>query len=245
MLGAIRSGMSTTRHSEGAAAAHAKGHRERLFRALPSSAAKLQLGLGFLGSAALGAGFYGAWLAEEPVAFSGILLLAGAICIALSFVNWGRRAAEVRVGPLGVISGDPAEARRLPWCDVLRVRVTPDALELEASGDRRVSVPLPAHAAAAARILAEASVRIPERVDVSPKAHERLPPLREDDAEQVAAARLQLAGRRCAVSGKSITLERDARLCDNCAALYHVERVPLTCASCQKPLQATEARAAS
>lgn len=216
---------------------------ERQFQARPPSSAKVVLGLGFLGSAALGAGVFGLWLAPSGVPGASALLVGGALGLIVAL--YGRREVPpVRVGELGVTFGDPVEAARLAWCDVRAVRIAGDALRLETAG-APLDVPLAPHGRAAARILAEASTRIGERVDVSPKAHERLPPLVEDDAELVPALRLQLAGRRCAVSGKTITFENDARLCPNCAALYHVSHVPATCTSCQRALGGSAGRAAS
>lgn len=215
---------------------------ERQFQPRPPSSAKVVLGLGFLGSAALGAGVFGLFLAPSGVPGASALLLGGALGLIVAL--YGRREVPpVRVGELGVTFGDPLEAARLAWCDVRAVRIAGDALRLETAG-APLDVPLAAHGKAAARILAEASKRIGERVDVSPKAHERLPPLLEDDAEMVPALRLQLAGRRCAASGKSITFESDARLCPNCAALYHASHVPATCTSCQRPLGGSAGSAA-
>jgi len=222
-----------------AAGADASGRVERQFQARPGSSAKVVLGLGFLGSAALGAGVFGAWFAPEVVPGASALIAGGALGLIVALYG-GREVPPVRVGELGVIFGNPAEAARLAWCDVRSVRIVGDALRLETAG-APIDVPLGAHARAAARILAEASIRIGQRVDVSPKAHERLPPLAEADAEIVPAARLQLAGRRCAASGKSITFENDARLCPNCAALYHVSHVPPVCKSCERPIAAPSA----
>ncbi|HTV23735.1 MAG TPA: hypothetical protein VMG12_33825, partial [Polyangiaceae bacterium] len=154
----------------------------------------------------------------------------------------------VRVGELGVIVGDPAEARRVHWHEVSAVRIAGDELRVESSDGVRV-LSLAAHAPASARIIAEASRRIPTRVDISPKAHERLPRLDAAEGSVVPAARLQLAGQKCAASGISITFESDARLCANCAALYHVQHVPEACLRCERPLleagSAAAARAAS
>jgi hypothetical protein len=215
---------------------------ERHFQARPPSSAKVVLGLGFLGSAALGAGVAGLWLAPSVVPGASALLAGGALGLIVALYG-GREVPPVRVGELGVTFGDPAEATRLAWCDVRAVRIAGDALRLETAG-APVAVPLGAHGRAAARILAEASKRIGERVDVSPKAHERLPALADSDGEIVPALRLQLAGRRCAASGKSITFESDARLCPNCAALYHAGHVPAECTSCKRPLGVGEMRAA-
>jgi hypothetical protein len=100
---------------------------------------------------------------------------------------------------------------------------------------------LVAHGPAAARIVAEAAQRIGSRLELSPRAHERLPTLKESDGEVVPAGRLQLAGRKCLASGTSITFESDARPCDQCAALYHRQHVPAECKSCGRPLTAQAA----
>lgn len=218
---------------------------ERLFVPQGGSRSKLALGLGMLGCAALGAGVYGAWLARQPVGAAWPLLIGG---LAAAAVAWFLSSAEpppVRVGELGVIVGDPAEARRLHWHEVSGVRIAADELRIE-SHEPPVALPLAAHGQAAARIVAEASQRIPSRVDISPKAHERLPRLVDAEGVVVPATRLQLAGQRCAASGVSITFESDARLCANCAALYHVQHVPEVCLRCERPLvQAAQAAASA
>lgn len=208
---------------------------ERLFVPQGGSRSKLAFGLGMLGCAALGAGVYAAWLARQPLGAGWPLLIGG---LAAAAVAWWLRAAEappVRVGELGVIVGDPAETRRLHWHEVSSVRIADEALRIESS-EPLVTLPLAAHGQAAARIVAEASRRIPSRVDISPKAHERLPRLVDAEGVVVPATRLQLAGQKCAASGVSITFESDARLCANCAALYHVQHVPAACLRCERPL---------
>jgi hypothetical protein len=214
----------------------ASGERyERLFYPSAGSASKLALGVGMLGCAAAGAGVYGAWLAPQAVGAAWPLLIGGLVLAAgASFVG-AKEPSPVRVGELGVILGDPAEARRLHWYEVDAVRISGEELRLE-SKVQGVVLPLAAHGAAAARIVAEASQRIPAKVDISPKAHERLPRLAAAEGEEVPAARLQLAGQRCAASGIGITFESDARLCPNCAALYHVSHVPAACLRCERPL---------
>ena len=209
------------------------------------AASKLALALGMLGCAALGAGVYGALLAPQPGAAGWVLFVSGIVGVAVAFAVVPKEPPPVRVGELGVLVGEPAEARRLHWYEITRLHVVGDDLRLEAS-EGTVVLPLAAHARAAARVLAEAAQRIGARVDVSPKAHERLPRLSDADAARVPAARLQLAGRKCLASGASITFESDARLCENCAALYHQAHVPAACLRCERPLAAgAAARAAS
>lgn len=208
---------------------------ERLFLPAAGLRSKLALGLGMLGCAALGAGVYGAWLARQPVGAASALLIGGLAVLAVAWFASPRDLPAVRVGELGVIVGDPAEARRLHWHEVSGVRIVDDELRIE-SGEPLVALPLAAHAQAAARVVAEASTRIPSRVDISPKAHERLPRLVDAEGVLVPAARLQLAGQKCAASGVSITFESDARLCANCAALYHAKHVPAACLRCERSL---------
>jgi hypothetical protein len=209
---------------------------ERLFLAQAGSRSKLALGVGMLGCAALGAGVYGAWLAPERVGAASALLIGGVVALAIARLLAPVEPLPVRVGELGVIVGDPAETQRLHWHEVSAVRIAGEELRLE-SGQNSVALPLAAHARAAARIVAEASQRVPARVDISPKAHERLPRLVDAEGDIVPAARLQLAGQKCTASGVSITFESDARLCVNCAALYHAQHVPAACLRCERPLQ--------
>jgi hypothetical protein len=217
---------------------------ERLFLPEAGLRSKLALGLGMLGCAALGAGVYGAWLARQPVSAASALLIGGLVALALAWLSSPAELPAVRVGELGVIVGDPAEARRLHWHEVSAVRIAGDELHLESS-EPLVALPLAAHARAAARVVAEASGRIPARVDISPKAHERLPRLVDAEGVVVPAARLQLAGQKCAASGVSITFESDARLCATCAAVYHAKHVPAACVRCGRSLaQAPDAATA-
>jgi len=222
----------------------APGERvERSFTPKPGSASKVQLALGMLGCAALGAGVYGAFLASHAPAAAWPLLLGGLVVAATAALIGPKQPPSVRVGELGIIVGDPSEARRLYWHELEALGIADDTLAIESS-QGPIRLPLAAHAAAAARIIAEASQRIPGRVEISPRAHERLPRLEDAQGEQVPAARLQLAGQKCAASGVTITFETDARLCENCAALYHKAHVPAACSRCERALAEPEARAA-
>lgn len=216
--------------------AAAAGRRERSFAPVQSRASTLHFALGCVASAVLGAGLYGAAFAPEAPSYASLLVVLGALGLGAVLFSGPRSVPPLRVGDLGVTVGDPAEATRVAWCDIRRVRIEGDELRLELAG-APVRVPLAAHGRAAVRIIAEASRRIGPRVEVSPKAHERLPPLVEGDGELVPPGRLQLAGRKCAASGKSITFESDARLCERCAALYHADAVPERCVGCDRELQ--------
>jgi hypothetical protein len=214
---------------------------ERLFLPRPGTYARVAAALAALGCAALGAGVCGSWIAASPIAGSVPLLLGGLVLGAVALWLAQRRPAPIRVGSLGITLGDPSEAPRWAWCDIRRVGVEGEQLRIETSA-APLFIPLAAHGPAAARILAEAALRIPDRVEVSPRAQERVPPLLDTDGAIVVAGRLQVAGRKCLASGVSLTFESDARSCENCAALYHRQHAPANCSSCGRPLQAGSAR---
>jgi hypothetical protein len=214
---------------------------ERLFLPRPGTNGRVATLLAALGCAALGAGVFGSWIAASPIAGSGLLLLGGLVLGGAAFWLVQRRPAPIRVGSLGITLGDPAEAPRWAWCDIRRVGVEGEQLRIETSA-APLFIPLAAHGPAAARILAEAALRIADRVEVSPRAQERVPSLVDTEGAIVIAGRLQIAGRKCLASGVSLTFESDARLCENCAALYHRQHAPAECMCCGRPLQAGVAR---
>lgn len=216
---------------------------ERLFSPPQGLASRVGLGLVALGCAALGAAVYGLWLAPDPVAGSGWILGAGALLVGLGAGLASRQSPALRVGPFGITWGDPRELPRVPWCDIQRIAVAGEALRIE-TARAPFDLPFRAYGPAIARILAEAAARIGERVDVSPRAHERLPALSEAAGEIVPAGRLQVAGRKCLASGSSLTFETDARWCDSCAALYHRQHLPAACVSCGRPLSGSSPSAA-
>jgi hypothetical protein len=191
--------------------------------------------VGLVGSAALGAGVFGLWIADAPLPGARALGWIGLGAVVASVLVTPARSPSVRVGPVGVTVGEAGDEQRVAWCDVQSVRIREGRLEIAREGGS-LSVPLRSHAAAAARIVAEAALRIGDRVDISPADHERLPKLRDDDATLVPVPTLQLAGRRCLQSGNPITFESDARPCDNCGALYHRSHAPSECQSCSRSL---------
>jgi hypothetical protein len=214
---------------------------ERRFRSQRGS--PLGLGLSALGCAGLGAGVFGLWLAPEPVAGAGWLVVAGLAVVGAGAQLLMKEPPSVRVGALGVTFGDQSEAQHVPWCEIQRIHLAGEELVLD-TARAPLRLPLASQGSAAARIVAEAAQRIGSRVELSPKAHERLPALSEADGEVVPAARVQVAGRKCLASGVSITFESDARLCERCAALYHRQHVPAECKSCGQALGG-EARSAA
>lgn len=211
---------------------------ERRYEPKASMTSVLTLIGAALGAALAGAGVYAQWLRPEdigPHKLAPYLLAAGAaLLIAIAF--FGQLATKpLRVGDAGVaIEKDPGEIERIPWNRVLRINLAPTALTVQASGTL-ITVPLSAHPQAAARILAEAKERIPERVEEgSANNVEKL-----DDAagELITLEPPQAAGLRCKNSDKLIAFEKDARFCGRCGEIYHKDGIPKRCVSCEAPLR--------
>lgn len=214
-------------------------HRELVERRFLPGSAQTSVGafvVGGLGAAALGAGVWGRFFAEPAFEQALYLLVPGAALLAGAVV-WGGDQPPVRIGDAGVALDTNAETARVPWCDVERLHVVRGEL-LVVSRERTIAVPLGAHAKAAACLLAEAQRRIPRVVDVKGSVVDALPKLEEADGEPLVVADLQVAGRRCAQSDQPITFEGDARLCPNCAAVYHRSHVSERCVVCGEKLGA-------
>ncbi|HOU89720.1 MAG TPA: hypothetical protein PLU22_01680 [Polyangiaceae bacterium] len=190
--------------------------------------------VGGLGAAALGAGVWGRFLSDPPFAQALYLLVPGAAALAGAVV-WGSEIGPVRVGDAGVVLEANAEAVRLPWCDVERVRISGGNL-LVVGKQVTITIPIGAHRQAAAWVLAEAQRRLPRIVDVKGSAADALPKPSEDAGELRKIEDLQVAGRHCAESEQPITFEGDARVCPNCAQIYHRSHVPERCRTCERKL---------
>jgi hypothetical protein len=226
--------MVDTQASREAAATPGLPRVELRFVAEGGSRRALALALGLLCALLLGAGTYGVFIAPEPVRFSLYLLLGAGVLGALG-AYLSSQAAAVRVGDLGVALERAEEVSRLPWYDVKSVSL--EGAELVVAGEgRRLPVPIGEHGGAVREIVAQAARRIPARVELSSNAHDRLPKSGAGGA-WVPVLGLQVTGRRCMASGTPITFEADARLCPNCAALYHVRAVPEMCKACNAELR--------
>ena len=191
--------------------------------------------VGNLGSASLGAGVTGLVLVNEAPKYLWALLFIGAIALGAAWRMLAMGAGPVRVGPIGVTLERGDEFTRLRWCEITRVHVENESL-LIVGAEQTLSLDLRAHGKAVACVVKEAASRIPDHLDLSPAAHNRLPRLQDSDGELTAALPLQVAGEHFQDSDALITLQRDARLCSKCAALYPKADPPKTCKVCQQPL---------
>jgi hypothetical protein len=190
-----------------------------------------------VGAVLLGAGTYGQWLRAEdlgPHKFAPWLLLAGALLLIAVALFGPRAVTPLRVGDAGIgREGDGNDVDRIEWRDITRIGLDGDAVTVESPGNTLV-VSLKFHPHAAARIVAEGRVRIPEKLDdIDDKALDK-----PDDAEGevLPLEKPQLAGSRCKATDKLIAFQKDARLCGRCGEVYHKDSVPPQCLTCAAKL---------
>jgi hypothetical protein len=194
--------------------------------------------VGAVGAMMLGAGAWGQFgiAAPEPIKSAQWLLAAGAAVFGLAiwFSTSGDAVIRVGDGGLGVDRG--GMLHRMPWYGVTSVAWDPDAKALvvkgkdEADKDLVITAKLKSHRAAAARIAKEARARIDDVVDLSDSALEAIGAPSDAEGELLALEPVQVVGKRCAKSRKTIAYEPDARVCPKCERVYHKNFVPKKCA---------------
>ncbi len=209
-----------------------RARRERRYLPQPTRQSRLVLGLGAVGSAVLGAGVYAQWLLVEPKPYGQWLVLAGALLLAAVLWLGGTTAHPVRVGDAGVGIERGSELTRLAWCELESVKLTQGLLLLGGKGQLSLSLPLDAHALAAARVLAEATRRVPQVVQLSEEERRRLGTPQDGAVPQHEVVGVQVAGKPCAATQRPIAFEQDARFCLNCGEVYLKGKLPSQCVSC-------------
>jgi len=211
--------------------------KERRFLPEPTNASRASIGGGMLGALILGAGVYSQWLSDNPRAVAPYLFGAGAIALGAALWFGDAGALPVRVGDAGIAIEKGTELIRLAWCDLERVFT--ERGELVAKGkELTLRIPIAAHRSTVAWILAEGTKRLPSVMDVKRQSLAGLPEPKDNDGELVVIDGLQITGRHCAVSGKPISFERDARLCPVCSQVYLKDQVPKQCVTCSADLGA-------
>jgi hypothetical protein len=216
--------------------------KERRFTPSQTQTSRLALYGGMLGALILGAGVYAQWVREVPYEWAPYVVALGALSLGLALWFSDAGAVPVRVGDAGIAVEKGPEISRLIWCDIQRIVV--ERGNLVARGDDlTLTIPLSAHPVAAAWILSEGVRRVPETLDVKQSELSGLPKPRDNDGELLVIDTLQVAGRQCAASKKTISFERDARLCPNCGQVYHKDHVPKACVTCQAPIAKSAQRA--
>lgn len=220
----------------------ARERTERRFIPEATHTSRFAAGLGMLGSLALGAGTYGAWMKETPVSFAPALVTAGAIGLGAGLWLGSASTFPVRVGDAGVAIERGSEITRLLWCDIQELKIQGGDL-IAKSESLTLAIPIGAHPRAVSFIIAEAERRLPKIVKVSESEKRAIPAPSVPGGEEVPVSGDQVAGRRCAATQKIISFERDARLCPNCAQVYHKDNVPQTCVTCSNELAGRTAQA--
>jgi hypothetical protein len=208
---------------------------ERRFLPSQTQTTKLALGGGMVGALVLGAGVYAQWIQEPPLGYSPYIVAAGALALGAALWFGESDAAPVRVGDAGIAIEKGAEISRVAWCDIERVSVSKAELVVK-SDELTLTLPIKAHAHAVSWILSEGTRRVPDVMDVKRSVVDELPKPKDVESEVVPIEAVQVAGRHCAASDKPIAFEKDARLCPNCAEVYHKDHVPKKCATCEHEL---------
>lgn len=188
-----------------------------------------------LGGVSLGMGVYAQWLRDEalePLSYGPYLLVAG-VALLIGYMVLSRDLPGVlRVGDLGVgVEGTGAKITRTPWYELSSISLADDTLRVE-SDSLALALPLREQGAAVRRIVAEASERIPKRVDVHEEDLERIGEPRSAEGEPQSVEPPQVTGQSCMSSDQPLTFEKDVRMCARCGALYHKTGVPKRCAGC-------------
>jgi hypothetical protein len=209
--------------------------KERRFVADTTQSSRISVGAGMLGALALGAGVYGLWIRDPALGYAQYMVAGGALVLGASLWFGDTRGDPLRVGDAGVALEHGAELTRIAWCEMQRVSIAAGKLVIEGE-DHSFEVPVAAHRPAVSYILKELVSRVPDALDVKSSEGDKLPEPKESDGELVPVENVQVAGKHCAASETPISFERDARLCPNCAAVYHKDHVPKKCVTCDEQI---------
>ncbi|HEY6080494.1 MAG TPA: hypothetical protein VIW29_16890 [Polyangiaceae bacterium] len=212
--------------------------KERRFIPEQTYSSSSAVAVGMLGALAAGAGVWGQWISETPHGYAPFLFGGGAVALGAALWFGDAGAVPVRIGDAGIALERGSDLSRLAWCDLETVEVVGKQL-FARSKSLTFAIPIAAHPKAVAWILAEATKRVPDVMNVKQSELKGLPEPKDLDGELVTLEGVQVAGRHCAASDKAIAFERDARLCPNCAQVYLKDKVPKKCVTCERDLGAS------
>lgn len=213
--------------------------RERRFKPAPTGAGWATFLAGAGGALGLGIGVGARFLVDEPRSWAMVPLALGA-GVLTGAIFFAEGALPVRVGDAGVALEKGNEVLRIAWCDLKKIEVVDRELVLTGDGIA-YNISLAAHKKAIAWILSEATRRIPRVMNVKASIVDSLPKPSDDDGPLLQVEDIQVAGRPCGSSGKSIVYEKDALLCRNCGKVYHRDHLPKECVACSQELGAAGA----
>ena len=212
--------------------------KERRFTPEQTYSSSSAVAVGMLGALAAGAGVWGQWISETPHDYAPFLFGGGAVALGAALWFGDAGAVPLRIGDAGIALERGTDLTRLAWCDLETVEVVGKQL-IARSKSVTFAIPIAAHPKAVAWILAEATKRVPDVMNVKQSELKSLPEPKDLDGELVTLEGVQVAGRHCAASDKTIAFERDARLCPNCAQVYIKDEVPKKCVTCERDLGAS------
>jgi hypothetical protein len=189
----------------------------------------------FLGAGLWGYFFAKSFASDEQLASLPSYLIAGGAVLA-GITIWIGTSSEpaVRVGAPG-IAVEKGELRRMPWWAVDKITFDSLALAAVATGNDEdgnpfvVRVPVKVQPEAVGYLVKEALDRIPKRVEIDEKVLAELPKAQENVGQRVDLEPLQVVGRKCAATGKTISYEPDACVCTRCERVYVKTSVPKKC----------------
>jgi hypothetical protein len=208
--------------------------------------------IGGVGTIILGAGVFGQFgnvvrkVDIEPLAAAPWILAAGAVILGVAIWLGTSAADALRVGAGGVTQ-ERGQGRRIPWWAV--EAVTGDASQVDVRGKTEsgetttISFEKRAVPGALAWVVKEARARIPDKVEIDEDDIGAIGSASKLVGEDKPAPPLQLVGKKCAKSQKTIAYEPDARVCPRCEIIYHRQHVPKTCV-CGNNLSALREKAA-
>ena len=213
--------------------------QERRFVSQAATNPILVRGAGAVAALLLGAGLYAyvygqSFTADAERSIPSYIIAAGAVLMGITI--WIGTSAEnpIRVGDPG-IAVEKGDLRRMPWWGVEKITFEPGALALNIVGNDEANtawtfkVSVKAHPEAVGWIIREAMDRIPKRVDIPEETLEKLPPAGEHAGQKLDLEPLQVVGKRCAATGKTISYEPDGRVCPRCERVYSKRSVPKKC----------------
>ena len=191
------------------------------------------------GAVALGMASYAMLMRDaelEPIPYMPYMLVVGAALV-LAYLMFGQQSSlVVRVGELGVGVEDNDKVLRTSWWQIESVTVEGSVLSLKTTG-KPIHLNLSHHGSAAARLIAEASKRIPERLELDDSDMAKIGAPNNTDGEPLEVDAPQVTGERCRATEQPLTFEKDVRMCNRCGTLYHRSGVPTRCAECGKKLK--------
>ncbi len=187
--------------------------------------------IGMVGCLVLGVGVWAQWGVDVPYPWASYLVASGGL--GLGVAMWFGQPSEsaVVVGDGGIAVEDGNDLIRVPWHAMRSLTVSGGSLVARSPGTT-VRFSLGANPQAAAWALKEAAERVPDIVDVDATVTEKLPEPSTADGRLRDVVGDQVAGGRCANSGKAVGMEEDARLCGRCGQVYHKDSVPEQCVTC-------------